>query len=218
MYSILKTKSYNYFLTFIVGISIIPLCVRTNNVLFDIVEYITCVIFAIDYLIRYCHYIYKDYCNIYKYPITISAIIDLLAFLPIFGVVNKSFNLFKIYRIFRVVKLIKQYQPLYIIVKVIKTKAPLLKSICVMVIFYVFIIALIMFNVESEKENFNTFFDAIYWSVCTLTTVGYGDIYPLSTIGKSIAMISSMLCIGLIALPSAIISGGYMEELNNNKQ
>ena len=65
---------------------------------------------------------------------------------------------------------------------------------------------------------FNNFFDAIYWATTTLTTVGYGDIYPLTSIGKVISMFSSLLGVAIIALPSGVITASYLEELRNSKK
>ena len=77
---------------------------------------------------------------------------------------------------------------------------------------YILISALIIFNIE--PETFDTFFDAIYWATVSLTTVGYGDIYPVSFAGKIITMCSSVMGIAVVALPASIITAGYMEELN----
>ena len=81
-----------------------------------------------------------------------------------------------------------------------------------------------MFNAEESAIHpetgeilFNEFFDAFYWSVCTLTTVGYGDIYPISDTGRVISIISSIVGIAIIALPSGIITAGYIEELKSRK-
>ena len=72
--------------------------------------------------------------------------------------------------------------------------------------------ALVIFNVE--PESFNSFFDAIYWATVSLTTMGYGDIYPVTTIGRIVTMVSSVFGIAIIALPSGIITAGYMDEIN----
>ena len=76
---------------------------------------------------------------------------------------------------------------------------------------YIFISALIIFNVE--PSTFPNFFDALYWATISLTTVGYGDIYAVSTTGKIITMISSFLGIAIVALPAGIITAGYMKEI-----
>ncbi len=87
---------------------------------------------------------------------------------------------------------------------------------------------MIMFNAEEDinpetgQYLFSNFFDAFYWAACTLTTVGYGDLYPISNTGRVISIISSMVGIAIIALPSGIITAGYMDEIRerkkNNKQ
>ena len=76
--------------------------------------------------------------------------------------------------------------------------------------------ALVIFSVE--PDSFNTYFDAVYWATVSLTTVGYGDIYPVSVMGRLIAMISSVLGIAIVALPSGIITAGYMAELSKEKE
>ena len=81
---------------------------------------------------------------------------------------------------------------------------------------YILISALVIFNVEGE--SFNTFFDAVYWATISLTTVGYGDIYPITTAGRIITMLSSVLGIAVVALPAGIITAGYMDALNEEKQ
>ncbi|MBQ4355585.1 MAG: two pore domain potassium channel family protein [Bacteroidales bacterium] len=82
-----------------------------------------------------------------------------------------------------------------------------------------------MFNVEtgiSESAGsppaFNSFFDALYWSTTTLTTVGYGDIHPVSDFGRVVCMISSLFGIAVIALPSGVITASYLEELRKEKR
>lgn len=78
---------------------------------------------------------------------------------------------------------------------------------------YIIITALIMFNFE--PETIETFFDAAYWATISLTTVGYGDIYATTTLGKIITMISSVFGVAIVALPAGIITAGYMDEIKN---
>ena len=84
-----------------------------------------------------------------------------------------------------------------------------------MAIAYILVSALVIYNVE--PESFNTFFDAVYWATISLTTVGYGDIYPVSTIGRVVTMISSAFGIAIIALPSGVITAGYLDEIGKDK-
>ena len=88
-------------------------------------------------------------------------------------------------------------------------------TVCTLALGYIVVSALIVFNVEGD--SFGTFFDAIYWATVSLTTVGYGDIYPVTTAGRIITMISSIFGIAIVALPAGIITAGYMDALNEEK-
>ena len=91
-----------------------------------------------------------------------------------------------------------------------KQKAPLL-AVGTLSAAYILISALVVFNVE--PDTFNNFFEAIYWAAVSLTTVGYGDIYPVSTAGRIVTMVSSFVGIAIVALPSGIITAGYLDEV-----
>ena len=91
-------------------------------------------------------------------------------------------------------------------------------------IFYVFLTALIMFNAEPHfnpetgAATFHDFFDALYWTTVTLTTVGYGDLCPVTDIGRCVSMLSSLFGVAVIALPSGVITASYLEELRSRKR
>lgn len=89
-------------------------------------------------------------------------------------------------------------------------------AVCTLALGYIIVSALIVFNVEGD--SFETFFEAIYWATVSLTTVGYGDIYPVTTAGRIITMISSIFGIAIVALPAGIITAGYMDELSEEKK
>ena len=76
---------------------------------------------------------------------------------------------------------------------------------------YILISALVIFN--SEPDSFRDFFESVYWATVLLTTVGYGDIYPVTTVGRAIAMVSSLFGIAIVALPAGIITAGYMRAI-----
>lgn len=156
------------------------------------------------------------------YPFTPMAIIDLLCILPSLNVIKngfkilKVFRLFRTFRVFRVFKTIRYSKSIKLIKGVfVRQKKPLI-TVGVLAVAYILISALVIFNVE--PESFNTFFDAIYWATVSLTTMGYGDIYPVTTIGRIVTMFSSVFGIAIIALPSGIVTAGFMEELNNDNQ
>ena len=76
-----------------------------------------------------------------------------------------------------------------------------------------------MFNAEPHVEStVDTFFDALYWATVTLTTVGYGDVTPVTDLGRLVSMISSLFGVAIIALPSGVITASYLDELRAIKQ
>ena len=169
----------------------------------------------------------KKWIAFIAYPFTPLAIIDLLSILPLFNLLSPTFKVVRVSRllkILRIFKVISYFEPLEIILSVIKRQSKVLMTVLSLALFYIFITALIMFNAEEDinpetgKYLFENFFDAFYWAACTLTTVGYGDLYPISDIGRVISIISSMVGIAIIALPSGIITAGYMTEIDNKSQ
>ena len=220
------SRVYDWIMLVAIVMSIIPLMFRGHNQLFYLFDIVSCALFIIDYLLRWItadfrHEKKGTWASFALYPFTPMAIIDLLSILPTFNFVANAFKLTRVIRllkIIRVVKMIRYFSPLRLIMSVIKTQRVILATVLGLAFFYVFVTALIMFNAEQPinpetgEYLFKNFFDAFYWAACTLTTVGYGDIYPISTTGRVISIISSVVGIAIIALPSGIITAGYMEE------
>ena len=150
------------------------------------------------------------------------AIIDLLSILPSVTVLNNGFRLLKLFRLLRTLKVLRAFKFLRysksfeIISNVFKKQKKVLAAVATMAVAYVLISALVIYNVE--PETFNTFFDAVYWATISLTTVGYGDLYPITTIGRIITMVSSVFGIAIIALPSGVITAGYLAEINKDEE
>ena len=84
------------------------------------------------------------------------------------------------------------------------------------VVSYVFVSALLVFNLE--PKTFKNFFEAMYWSMISLTTIGYGDICPVTTVGRLVAMVSSFLGVAIVALPTSVITAGYMEAIKKEEK
>ena len=148
------------------------------------------------------------------------AVIDLLSILPSLTVLNNGFKLLKLFRLLRTLKVLRTFKFLRysksfeIIVNVFKKQRKILSAVVSLAVAYILISALIIYNVE--PDSFNTFFDAIYWATVSLTTVGYGDVYPVTAIGRVVTMLSSVFGIAIIALPAGVITAGYMSEISNN--
>lgn len=117
---------------------------------------------------------------------------------------------------FRSFKLLKYSKSIDIVINAVKKQASSLGTVFGLAGGYVLIMALIMFNIE--PDIFENFFDAIYWSVISLVSIGYGDIVPLTMAGKFITILSSFVGVAIIALPSGIITAGLMNEINNKQE
>lgn len=216
-----SSNIYDFIMMTTIVVSIIPLAFKETNAFFQWIDYITVSIFILDYLLRLLTADYKlekSVASFFVYPLTPMAIIDLVSILPSLTVLNSSFRLLKLFRLLRTLKVLRAFKFLRysksfdIISNVFKKQKKVLSAVATMAVAYVLISALVIYNVE--PESFETFFDAIYWATISLTTVGYGDIYPVTNIGRIVTMISSVFGIAIIALPSGVITAGYLEEVN----
>ena len=207
------SSAYDIIMMITIVVSIIPLAFKNTYAVFGYVDIVTTSLFIVDYLARLITADYKlndkSFKAFIKYPFTPWAIIDLVSILPTITAINSGFKLLRLFS--RVFKAFRYSNSIMIIVKVIRNTKDVLLAVCTLAIGYVLISALIIFNVEGE--SFKTFFDAVYWATVSLTTVGYGDIYPVSTAGRVITMISSVFGIAIVALPAGVITAGYMDVL-----
>lgn len=217
-------KIYEVAMLFFIVISIIPLAFREENLWFVWFDKVSVSVFIVDYLLRWMTADMKmpnrpKWQAFLLYPFTLFAIIDLLSIIPSILVVNKALKLFRITRLFkilRVFKFIRYSKNVRILFKVLRKERHILFTVFWIAIFYIIITALVMFNME-ESAMFENFFDALYWATTTLTTVGYGDIYPATNVGRVISMLSAILGVAVIALPSGVITASYLEELREQK-
>ena len=221
---------YDIVMLFAIVVSIIPLMFFEELKWFKYVEIVTVVIFVIDYLLRW---ITADFKMVKKgwafvlYPFTPMAIIDLLSILPGFNVLGQGFKIFRVTRLLKILRLFKflRYSDkIALFMRVLKKEQNVLLSVLAIAVFYVFLTALIMFNVEPHINpntgaiTFSDFFDALYWATVTLTTVGYGDLCPVTDIGRCVSMLSSLFGVAIIALPSGVITASYLNELRALKK
>ena len=219
------SQIYDWFMLTMIVVSIGPLAFREEYPLFNILDKIAVTIFIIDYILRWITADYqlpreKKWQSFLLYPFSIFAIVDLLSILPSFVACNRALKLFRITRLFkilRVFKFVRYSKHMIILLRVMKKEKNILLTVGFIAVCYIFITALFMFNVE-ESSMFENFFDALYWATTTLTTVGYGDIYPSTDLGRVISMFSSILGVAVIALPSGVITASYLDELRDIKQ
>lgn len=196
---------------------------------FDVIELVTIIIFTIEYVLRIYTagllYPEKTYGRaVISFIFSFYGIIDLLAFMPyylpiFFPVGIVAFRMFRVLRIFRLFKINAQYDAFNVITDVIKEKKTQIISSTVMILIFVLAASMTMYSVENpaQPENFKNAFSGIWWAVSTLLTVGYGDIYPITPAGQILAIIMAFLGVGMVAIPTGIISAGFVEEYTKIK-
>lgn len=221
---------YDILMLVAILVSVVPLMFVEEYPVFRVIEIVTVSIFIVDYILRWItadYRLQKGGWSFVIYPFTAWAVIDLLSILPALSLINRGFKILRITRLLRILrlfKLIRYSDKIEVLGKVIRKEKGVLLTVLGIAIFYVFVTALIMFNVEPHVNpvtgatTFATFFDALYWATVTLTTVGYGDMIPATDIGRFVSMLSSLFGVAIIALPSGVITASYLEELRNLKK
>jgi voltage-gated potassium channel len=215
---------YDVFMMATILISIVPLAFVQSYNVFDYIDKITTIVFVVDYLLRFWTADMKlkqGGKSFVLYPFTPMAIIDLISILPSVTLLNsgwrllKIFRLFRTFRVFRVFKAIRYSRSIQVFITVFKKQKEALFTIIGIAVLYILISALVVLNVE--PETFGDYFHAVYWATISLTTMGYGDIYPTSVQGQVVTIISSFIGIAVVAMPASVITAGFMEELNKDK-
>ena len=220
------SQIYDTLMMAVIIISLVPLAFKSTYFAFQIIDIVSTALFIVDYLLRWGTADYKlDTKNptaFVIYPFTPMAIIDLIVILSALPILSSGFKIMKAIRlvrtmrVLRTMKFIRYSKSLIIILNVLRKEKKSLSAVATLAVVYILISALVIFNVE--PDSFGNFFDAVYWATVSLTTVGYGDIYPTSNLGRVVTMVSSMFGIAIIALPAGIITGGYLNEINDAKE
>ncbi len=216
---------YDYLMIVIIIVSLVPLAFKSDTKVFVIIDKACVTIFIIDYLLRWItadyKYEKKGIVSFLRYPFSFMAIIDLLSILPSLTIINDGLKVLRVLRMIRALRVLRVFKAMRysksfeIIGNVLHSSRDSLIAVCALAGGYILVSALVVFNVE--PDSFESFFDAVYWATVSLTTVGYGDIYPVSKVGRIITMISSVFGIAIVALPAGIITAGYMNEIEKDK-
>ncbi len=227
-------NAYALVIFFIVAISISTLAFKIEvqenyKAWFTVVELIVFVVLVVDYALRWftapARFVSKTKSLLF-FPFTMISIMLIVSMLPSLYIIGnylpkgraKDFfvglQTFKFMRILRIVMLANLFPPLAIFKRVISKNKWILYNVFFIVIITIVVFALVMYNVEQTAPDaqITSFKDALYFSTITLTTIGFGDIAPKSDVGKAIVMIMSIIGIGILAIPSGVIAGGFLSE------
>lgn len=195
-----------------------------------VIEGITVFYFVIDYVLRIitARFLYsgeKESTAILKYMFSFIGIVDLLSFLPyylpiFFPAGTVAFRMIRIVRIFRLFRINAYHDSLSVITSVIVDKGQQLIASVFIILVLMIASSLCMYSLEHEAqpEVFKNAFSGIWWATSTLLTVGYGDIYPITTLGKLFGIFISFLGVGMVAIPTGIISAGFVNQYTTVKK
>ncbi len=211
------SRVYDLFIVCVALLSLVPLTFKEWDAVLYWWDLITVYILFFDYVLRWITNDFRTGKTGWKafarYPFTPWAIVDLLGILPSLGLLPVSFKFLRVLRLFKV---LRYSRSLTLVSNVLKSEKDTLLSVLVIALGYIFVSALLMFTYE--PDTFDNFFGALYWATTALTTVGYGDVYPHSDVGRVISMVSSIFGIAVIALPAGIVTGGFMDQMNESRK
>lgn len=220
------SRAFDIFITIIIVGNIIVTFLETFDrlasfsVLFKTVEAVTVFVFCVEYILRIwtANYLYPEVTAghaRFKFLISFDGIVDLLTIIPAFFLSGfVIFRMLRVARIFHLFRLNAKYDSFNVITTVLYEKRNQIISSVFIVLILMLASSLCMYSVEHEAQPavFRNAFSGIWWSMSTLLTVGYGDIYPITTLGRVMAICIAYLGVGAVAIPTGIISAGFVEQ------
>lgn len=220
------SRIFDVFITVVILTNIVITFLQTFDSLnflsgfFNVLEIITILIFSVEYLLRIwtADYLYPQKSSVkarLSFLVSFDGIIDLLTILPFFFLSGMViFRMLRVARIFHLFRLNARYDSFNVITTVLYEKRNQIISSLFIVLILMLASSLCMYSVEHDAQPtvFRNAFSGIWWSMSTLLTVGYGDIYPITTLGRVMAICIAYLGVGAVAIPTGIISAGFVEQ------
>ena len=188
------------------------------------IEAITVAFFAVDYVLRLltARFLYPKQTPgkaLWTYIVSFKGLVDLFSFLPYYLPIffpsgMAAFRMFRVMRFFRLFRINAYYDSFNVIAEVIDSKRQQLISSVFIILILMVASSLCMYSLEHEAQPdvFVNAFSGIWWSVSTLLTIGYGDIYPVTSVGKLFSIVITFLGVGMVAIPTGIISAGFVDQ------
>lgn len=222
----LISRSFDIFITLIIISNILVMFLQTFDELavaysfFKDVEIFTTLVFCIEYILRIwtADYLYpnlSEFKSRLRFLLSYDGVVDLLTIIPAFFLTGfVVFRMLRVVRIFHLFRINAQYDSFSVITSVLWEKKRQILSSLFIVIILILGSSLCMYTAEHEVQPnvFRDAFSGIWWAVSTVLTVGYGDIYPVTLMGRIMAIIIAILGVGVVAIPTGIISAGFVEQ------
>ena len=224
------SRAFDIFITATIILNIILTFLQTFEELsflslcFNILEYVTLGIFCIEYILRIwtADYLYPQLSKCrarIRFIFSFDGIVDILTIIPVFFLSGfVIFRSLRVARIFHLFRLNAKYDSFNVITTVLYEKRNQIISSVFIVLVLMLASSLCMYSVEhdAQPEVFRNAFSGVWWSMSTLLTVGYGDIYPITPLGRIMAIVIAYLGVGAVAIPTGIISAGFVEQYQRN--
>ncbi|MBO4243466.1 MAG: ion transporter [Bacteroidales bacterium] len=229
-------KYFNYFIMTLILVNVVSMILETvksvyepYHIYFHAFELLVIAVFTCEYIMRILTADLAFPCgnrlkSILKYIFSFYGLIDLLAILPFYMPFTKLdlriVRTLRLLRFLRLFKITRYNNSMELIKSVMSEKRSELGVTCFVILIVMIIASFLMFYAENaaQPDHFPNVLACIWWSIVTLTTVGYGDVFPVTGIGRFIGGVIAFLGIGLVALPTGIISAGFLEKLNEKNK
>ncbi len=188
---------------------------------FQIFEIISIVVFSAEYLYRIVHATYKEGARgAFAYVFSFYGLIDLISILPfylnqIIKVDGRFFRILRLFRLTRIFKVGRKSKSLKVFTRALfSVKSELTFTLFLSVVTILFSASAIYYlENEAQPEKFSSITESVWWATVSLATVGYGDVYPVTAGGKIFASFISLIGIGIVAIPTGVISAAFVEEI-----
>ncbi len=228
-------KRFQVFILSLIALNVFAVCLETVKPLhdaweteFEVFDITSVGIFSIEYIVRFwaasSNREFAGWKGRMRYLFSPLSLVDLLAvapfYLPVFGIDLRFVRTFRFLRILRAAKMGRYSRAVRTLGRVVAAKRDELVAAFLVIALLLIVAASFMFFIEhdAQPDKFSSIPETMWWAVSTLTTVGYGDVYPITPLGKTLASIIAILGIGLFALPTGILGAGFVEEMRAHRE
>ncbi len=225
----LQSRAFDFFLVVVIAVNILAMFLDTFQFmepygrLLDLAEAVTVGIFCVEYLLRLwtAEFLYPNRTKagaVLRFLYSFDGLVELLTILPFFFLSGAvAFRMMRVVRIFHLFRINANYDSFNVITSVLKEKKNQIISSLFIILVLMLASSLCMYSVEhaAQPDQFKNARSGMWWSVSALLTVGYGDVYPITALGKTMAVLISFLGVGAVAIPTGIISAGFVEQYTN---
>ena len=219
------SRAFAFFIQFLIILSVITFSLETlpnlkpqTKAILNSIEIFCVIVFSAEYVARIYVADHKP-----KFIFSFFGLIDLFAILPFylsFGLDLRSLRVLRMFRLFRLLKLVRYNRAMRHFTRAMimaKEQIVLFMGVTLVLIYFA-AIGIYYFENEAQPEHFSSIFDSLWWSIVTLTTVGYGDVYPITMGGRIFTFFILLIGLGIVAIPTGIISSSLTKVVDPDSE